>query len=514
MSDLKLAAMAILIVIVAPIIVGYAWPVGTETVDTWTTDNSVDITPSIATSDIPIVDSYSGPMNHYWLYYDGLGYSAYSPVGYTASPSSIPKMTYTSASESITENLSIVDFRSHTAVRTDFITTVNLAVDMVDGETHYCSAAIYMPSSNTVYIMGMGYVGEALKASEVDKIRVTGATASNPVLLTTRTYTVVEGQYVDMSEGFELNGQNLQWYNGMENHVVEMWLESASIGSVTLTAGGYTTIISHLGSGGIYVSGEMLGTADAYPFISVTFDHDSGTVEVRGLLGADSFTDSTWTTGNAVTLDYQLSLMDSITMSGQANYEVKRTYSEIGTGKGISDATIVPYSYYPHNSWQISFDAPARFGESITVGQTTLPVEKGGVTFIDLNGEERTVAIRDMAILSLVYEDENAVSWQHIYINGYEFYVDSPSTSFSVSLDGDWYVRATVSDVVQGEQTSYVWEIGSFGLDRTNYCLVGLIVSVLTMIGAGLWGRASGSKLMTVMICTGLIAIGYLVLMQ
>lgn len=516
MNNLHLAAMALLIVVVAPIIVGYAWPTDTEQIDTWTAEEGLDITGSIATSDIPIIDSYSGPMNHYWLY-DPIGfYSGYNPVGYTSSPSSIPKLSYTVSSESVTTNPWVINFGSYSGYRTDFITMANLTVDMADGESYTCSTAVYMPGANAIYIMGLGHHGEALKASDVDTISVQGASVSEPLLLTIREYTKVADTYVNMAKGFLLDDTDLRWFNGMDNHIVDMWVRSASITEDSTISGGGSTVFLSVTDGTIYVNGEVLGTTSAYPYIDINFDYDSQKIAVKGLVNADSFTDSTWRSGNSIEYSSTFSVIDSLAMSGHFEYEVKRTYSEIGTGKGISNASIVPYSYYPHYSWQVSFESPARFGESIDIGSYTFPVSEGKITFTDVNGEEHTVTIRDMAVLSLVFDNEGPQqneTWQHVYINGYELEKVSPTSTYGIDLNGDWYVQVTVSDVSQGEQDSYIWDIGTFGLDRAGYCMVGLITSVLVMIGAGLYGKRDGAKAAIIIFCMGVSSIVYLMLM-
>lgn len=516
MRELNLAAMALLIVIVTPMIIGWAWPTGTETVDTWTTEGDIDITPSIATADIPILDSYAGPMNHYWLY--GNGYIDYEPVAYSSSPSAIPKLTYTSTVEAITENPHAINLAHFTGYRTDFITTINIGIKMNDGTVYSCSTAVYMPGANAVYMIGMGHHAEPLKASDIMVISVQGGTPLNPVLLTTREYTQT-GEYVDMSKGFVLDADlapyYLDWFNGMSNHSVEIWIRTASIAETsTITAGGLAVELD-VTDGTLTANGQTLGAVAAYPYVSLVFDHDEGTATVSGLIGASSFTDSTWTVGNAVTIDDEIALIDSLRMSGDFEYEVKRTYSEIGTGKGIKDATIIPYDYYPHYSWQVSFDSPARFGDFISIGGMPHTVIDGTITIQDrITGERQNVPVRGMAILSLIYNDgEDNEPVQHLYVNGVEISSLAPEKELAIILAGDWYVSVTVSDVSQGEQTGYTWTLGTFGLDRTGYCMVGLLSSITIMIGAGLWGRASGTKLMVVMITMGICAASYFLMM-
>lgn len=516
MRELNLAAMALLIVIVTPMIIGWAWPSGTETVDTWTTEGDIDVTPSIATADIPILDSYAGPMNHYWLYSDG--FTEYEPVAYGSSPSAIPRLTYTATAESITTNPWVINLAGYaTDYRTDFITIADISIRMEDGSSYTCSTAVYMPGANTVYMMGLGHHGEPLKASEIQRISVQGASPSNPLLLTIRTYTQT-GEYVDMSKGFVLDADlapyYLDWFNGMTNHSVELWIRTASIAETsTITAGGVAVELD-VHDGTLTANGQTLGAVAAYPYISIVFDHDEGTATVSGLIGATSFTDPTWTVGNVVTIEDEIALIDSLRMSGDFEYEVKRTYSEIGTGKGIKDATIIPYDYYPHYSWQVSFDSPARFGDYIVIGGLPHSVSDGKIQIHDRNtGERHDVPIRGMAILSLIYNDgENEEAVQHLYVNGIEISSVAPEQGLAIILRGDWYVSVTVSDVSQGEQTGYTWDLGTFGLDRTGYCLVGLLSSIAIMIGAGLWGRASGTKLMVVMITMGICAAAYLIM--
>ena len=492
MNNLQLGAMILMIIVAVPVIVGFCWPTDTELEDVWTAEEGTDITQSLATRQIPIIDQYNGPNNNYWIYEPLYGQLASEPVSVTESPSSIPATNQHSTSHIVSGGLSVDldDYRDY--YRLDITADGTIRID---GAGNYHSIS-YFPDSATIY----GFSGTRIVRTAVTQNTAVYINGGQAATFTTHTQT---GEYVDLGAGFQLDSNiPLYWGNGMVNRGVTLWIKIDADTALELQNGqGITIATVEMAGNTIVVNDMVLGTAAAYPYIELKISKDEATA--AGIIGADSFTDQTYSYGNVLDLstDSIPASFETLVIAG-ANmvYEIKRTTSEIGTSKGIQDAAIIPYGYFPHYSWQVVLSQPAQFGDMIYVAGHTYPVDKGTITV-----EGETVPIRDMAILSLILD-----GLQHIYINGIEIAVITPSSNVSINLLGSWYVNVTIYDVTQDTQDRYLWGApGSFGLDRTGYCMVGIMTSLATALAGGMFGRRSMSKAAIVLLISGMSAAVY-----
>lgn len=492
MNSLQLGAMILMIIVAVPIIVGYCWPVGTELENTWTAEDGTDITQSLATRQIPIIDQYSGPNNNYWIYEPIYGQLASEPVSVTESPSAIPSTDKESTTHIIGGGMSVDldDYRAYYRLDIKADGTIR-----IDGAGNYHSIS-YFPDSATIY----GFSGSKIVRTAVTQdttVYINGGVAAT---FTTHTQ---NGEYVDLGAGFQLDSNiPLYWGNGMVNRGVTLWIKVDSSTALELQTNQGVTLASVAMAGNtITVNNLILGTKTAYPYIELKISKDEMTA--AGIIGAESFTDSTYAYGNTLTLNSDnvpASFETLCIASADMTYEIKRTTSEIGTSRGIKDAAIIPYGYFPHYSWQVVLSQPAQFGDMIYIAGNTYPVNKGS---IEVDGE--TVPIRDMAILSLILD-----GLQHIYINGAEIKAAVPSSNTSINLLGDWYVNVTIYDVTQGTQDRYIWgEPGSFGLDRTGYCMVGIMTALVMTLAGGMYGKRSMSKAAIMILIGGMSAAAY-----
>lgn len=502
MNNLQLGAAILLVIVAVPLIVGYCWPSDSEIENTWETENELDVTPSIATQDIPIIDAYSGPNNNLWLY-PLRGNPSYDPVSYTESPSNIPKSNVVTTGEVLStgKTFNPADF---TGYRYDIYSGsgwIYIEENGVPTDYQFSSIAYY-PDSASIW---------GLETSKMVHVTVTpdtrviyGGTPSNPTQIIYKEYTPT-GEYVDFGKGFQLDTQqDLYWSNGLVNYAASVWIKTDAPGSITLGTWGTgqndPSVTVTTAANYIMVGNRILGSPTAYPYVEIEISHQDG-ITVKGIMGADSFTDGTYTVGNTVAVSGSVPIFETLRMNGDIIYEIKRTTSEIGTGKGILDATITPYSYYPHYSWQISLTQPATFGDSIRILGTTYPVTNGTITLPDV---EEPIPIRDMAILSLQLDGV-----QHIYVNGNEVWSGAPDPTASIGLNGAWYVDVSVYDVEQGVKDHYLWSVGGFGLDQTGYCMVGIMTSLTMALAGGMYGKRSMGKAAIVMLISGMSAAAY-----
>lgn len=509
MNDMKIVALALVVIVAAPLFVGVFWPNGTETIETYTVEEGTNITPTIAKADIPVIDVYGGPNNNRWLYND-VGTVIYDPVATGSSQSSLPETTHTGTSEILTQSrqINLAGFQGY---RLDLYTpagnwiNVDIPGDGSDPDDMWSFHTIsYYPATGTIYGQTMWDM-RTLTVTQNTHVGVY-ATAQSPTILHTLEYTTT-GKYVDLGQGFSLDrtGNPLawdswaSWGNGLVNHSVTFWVKSSGLSSLAFKADGdlltdppFLTIDND--GGMITVNGETLGAASAYPFVQIEIGEKT---VVSGVMGAESFTDATYSLGSSVSAE-GVEPFRMLRMHGQAVYEAKSALAEIGTAKGIEDASIAPYGYYPHYAWQVSLTNAAAYGESITIGSTTYPVTDGSITL-----EDEEVPVRDMAVLSLLKDGV-----QKVYVNGTEIHSGAPDPAFAIVLNGGWYIDVYVSDVEQGTQTGYTWTFPNWGLSMNGFCMVGMMTSVLVTIAAGLYGRRSGGHAALV-ILLGIISAGF-----
>ena len=501
MNNLQLGAAILLVIVAVPLIVGYCWPTDSEIENTWSTENELDITPSIATREIPIIDAYSGPNNNLWIYYLS-GNTIMEPVGVSESPSNIPETTVSASAEILTASKSFnpADF---TGYRYDIYgpnTHIQILKDGIPLDYFDFSSVSYYPDSASIWALEFGRMVHITVTPDMRIAYGGGASPSNPIQVFYAEFTPT-GKYIDFSKGFQLDSQqDLYWSNGLTNYTASVWIKTDTPGSITIGPEAGPNVTVTTAANYIMVGNRILGSPSAYPYVEIEISHQDG-ISVKGIIGADSFTDGTYGVGNIVTVSGSVPIFESLRMNGDIIYEIKRTTSEIGTGKGILNATVTPYSYYPHYSWQISLTQPATFGDSIRILGTTYPVTNGTITLPDV---EEPIPIRDMAILSLQLDGV-----QHIYVNGNEVWSGAPDPTASIGLNGAWYVDVSVYDVEQGVKDHYLWSVGGFGLDKTGYCMVGIMTSLAMALAGGMYGKRSMGKAAIVMLISGMSAAAY-----
>ena len=506
MNNLQLGAAILLIIVAVPLIVGYCWPTDSEVENTWETENELDITPSIATRDIPIIDTYSGPNNNIWLYYLN-GRPLFNPVGTTDSPSNIPYTDVIPTTETLTASKSFnpadfTGYRLDITLSTGYISVLENGIPV----DHTFSSVSYYPENATIWGLEFGKMTHVTVTQDTRIAYGAGASSANPVTAFYTEFVPIPGRYVDLGQGFRIsNMQNYYWSNGLINHNATIWFKTSEIGIITIgpwDAGPVTTI--KIESDKIWCDLELIGSPAAYPYVELEIT-PKGFI-IRGVMDADTFTDNSYVYGNSVEVSHTIDPFETmqIAVTGTTIYEIKRTTSEIGTGKGIQDAEIVPYDYYPHYSWQVSLTQPAQYGTEIALPDGYHRVVDGTILVVGLDGTYQYVPVRDLAILSLLLDGQ-----QHIYINGIEIWTGAPDPTITITLRGAWYVNVSVYDVEQGVKDHYLWNVGGFGLDKTGYCMVGIMTSLAMALAGGMYGKRSAGKAAIVLIVSGLSAAAY-----
>lgn len=492
----RLCGLAVIVVVLAPLLAGFAWPSGTETVDVWDVEPAMDVTGDLANKPIPVYGPYTGPLNNLSIFTQQQDAFVFPvPRATTTTPNAYPvsEITSTEIVQSVTLDASLSGIRYGFGSYRGFVYSG-------DGETY--SYGDFWPKTNVLILYDSS-------SNPVKTVTPAATDTLDATDLTQMTFGPSEG-YIDITQGLAGSAQPWIWVNGMHNKSVELWVRMANtpftntvhIADITLTRTGGMVAVSDGTTTG------QLGSA--YSYISILMTEDDTTV--TGLIGAETFTDPTWSAGNRIALS-AIGDLDHIVMSGSyIDWWVKATESAISSVKGIKDSTLVPDSLYP-GAWQVQIINPSAFGSALTISDGTqtlrLPIVSGQVDVQNIaTSETGSVPVRGLTVLSLVLGGE-----QRIYINGTLVMNGTPSTH-SITLEGEWYTSVVLSKVTQSTATSYTWDFGqSYGFDQTSFCVVGLLSCVAVAIAGSVWGRSSGSSVLALHITMILCGIAYLVLL-
>lgn len=502
MNAWRTCGFALLVVIVAPLVLGFMWPSGTVTEDVWEVEQGIDITNSLNNREIDVWDYYRGPLNNLSRFHIGPDNLTFPLATSTSTPNNYPIAPLESY-----EYVNSVDFNTLSmSGKARYTMFGNLTLT---GDQTVYDYADYWPNTNTLILT-------KTFASGSDSVKTVSPKAGDQIT-GNNTYLVTFGAptgYIDLKKGLTGNSNTMGWTNELRNRSVELWiqideeeavtidglrLERSAAGLISATYGGVT---------------ESLGSA--YPFISVVFDMEK--IDVRGLIGPEDFASTNYTIGNVITFEApRQSEIQSLSMVGYSyHYWVKQTMTAISTTRGISDSAVVPDSYYPTHSWELQIVDIATFGTSLTIAGINYPVTNGTIevtglpdidpeTHVD-NTIHETVPVRGLRILSLVLDGQ-----QEISINGITVLQQTPR-SVTVSMDGQWYASVVLSKVNQSEVTNYTYTPGSFNFSKSAYCIVGILACAGVAVGGSLWNKNKDSTI-PLYIAMGCAGACYLIMM-
>ena len=182
-------------------------------------------------------------------------------------------------------------------------------------------------------------------------------------------------------------------------------------------------------------------------------------------------------------------------------YWAAATY-HAGSYSVIVDNTLTLTDYFPGVTSSAELRSISQYGTAIDLpNNANLQVEEGKITITGLDGEQYTLPVRNLTLLAI---------WNG---TAYDCYVDDiaigTSAAPAIGLQGAWLLTAYVFKTTPYTYTTNDWIAGSFNLDYSGFCVVGLLFSFFSFIVAGLWGRKSGSKVLSLMIITGICGFVY-----
>lgn len=535
MNASKSIVWLISVCILAPLVLGFAWPTSAEEVDQYEIGDGVDITDAASTDQVPIFTSYSGFFN-----------SIFMAERYTTSGdvvvvnSEIPKQlgiktigtvpvyneSTTETSISMTEGQEL-DLSALTIA--EGVTRISFDFPgMFEIEGHgTADTLVYFPNTQQVVYSDTlgGNAGTVNSSTEI--------TASTAGTVSREDHKVLADTFVNLDLGFWVP-VGFQWYNGFLNSsatfMIHPLLNQTSPTGWSMAIGTWDGWLWLRAVDGMLQAGfgnaseaeiewTDLGGWTAYPNIRVTLDAPTGTVTVEGLIGMDTsaggfgFTAASQTPGRTLTFETSrtdgFTVLDLVTDWPQgAAYLVTSTMSQIGSRPGLVDATVEGDAYHPDGNWQLFIGDTSVFGDTITIGGSVFEVSPAGEITVNLaDGGTETIRLRDLTILSVEKDGDRT-----IYLDGRE--ILTASDSGDVVFEGAWMCDLYLFDMDIVPKTLYSWTEGGFGFDMAAFCFAGLITDVIGFIALALHGRGMGQRILPLLITFATIAAFYIIMMM
>ena len=518
-------------VIIVPMLVGYAWPQDkTENVG-WESGDSHDITSSIKTSAIPTYALDKTVISPTWAS-AGSGY-----VDTVSGTFSVPSSTATTdliewiIAGSFTDLQSIID-----AAPSDAEVTASLTVaTMPDSPLAPKRPTVGVPTSIVDGSESTSYtnVGQLSAASVTWQDGTAISWTANTYTITPDTpaydqrniliYNITDTNYTykltvstayppqpQTNTAIKLPNQTIR--GNLSVSLTNVTESTTTIQDTDLTlslitiVGPTGTITGRVTDGGSAVYEiPAIGTVSTIPWIRWSWDSVTDTVTMSAMTG----TVNSGQVFKSETVSLAISPIKSWTVTTTATGAWKPyvsaydSYTSVGSTLGIVDAAIRGNAYYPDGSWQVQIKQPSTIGSSLTVGGVEYPIVGGKIA---IDGEE--VAVRNVTILAT----GNGDGTSRLYIDSY--LVSASVTDPTVVLGGMWNGSVIISDMDSYTYYTYDKSWGSFGLDVTGFCAVGLMTSLLAFLACIVAGKRSGGRFGVLALVSGICALFFFVVLS
>ena len=541
MKNVKLCGLIVLVAILVPCVVGFAWPSEQGTTTTDVIGNYVDVSEDLYNGSVPVYGNYTDPYNNNFYI---LSKTAVSPnlvllsngVDYTSTVTQIPGYVLLWTSKTVTLDASgeyEIDLESWKAqYSSDIIVWDAKNFDSISINGDVASRVIYYPKTEQLYyVTELGY-----SMVQTDPANFIMEGTANQTVNLFYSYALKSSTYADLNQGFQAPGQEAYWYNGYSNRGIDILLKPALDSDIKFTfpldwgfnleihiycdaAGNISYTFDDTG----FHDSGTLGDTAAYPYLLLNLDYDTQSINLSGLMGLNSFlSDYQGAIRKTVTADWThvsaFTMMKINSSDRDFSFFIPRTIAAVGSVPGIhpdgffsvrwmdlnnyqgdnSQIQLRNVNIWPNTSGalQIYVDGTTYYGELNIDGMITFTVGSESYTFpIDA----LTITKLDKAI----------------YINGTKI-IELPQTILSCKIGfyGDWALNIYYWPISKKTELTYQWEPGIFGLNTVGFCLVGLLASASMAIVALLYGRYSGSKIALVLITAGCSCAVYLVLLM
>lgn len=529
----KAAVLIVMACIIAPMLVGYAWPDDKIERIGWESGDTHDITSSYRTEPIPTYSMDYTIISPTWSDGDS-GYTETFTAELTPPLSNgIPEM-----SQWFINNVTFVDLNGmiedsvdnggRVAVLLSVATDIGPSVPLV----HIPMRLVNPESTNLSQVQPLNAASVGWEGGQVTVIGANGYTFVG----TPGAYPGIYGDYPFLIQ--DSNRPHERTYSITVSYTVppsstpsiQMDLTQPSIGgqiSVGLTnVGASTTTVENLTenlrletiinaqgliSGRIVsdsgsVSTGAIGTTSTIPWVRWSWDSVSDKVTFSTMTGEINRGQVFESRSYNVQIDAPISSW-RVSYSESSGWRPQvSTYDNLvksGSTLGIINAAINGNSYYPDGSWQITLKAPSTIGNNIGIAGEFFEIVNGMITI----GEE-TIPIRNMSIFAAGNGDNTS----NVYANG--VLVASNVYNPAVMLGGMWNTTIILADMDSYTYWTYTKDAGGFGLDVVGFCTVGLITSIGAFLGAVIAGKRSGGRFGLLALVAGICAAFFLLMIS
>lgn len=536
MNNAKLCVAVIILCLVAPMMVGYVWPVSEADSISYEVGSPTNITTDLQNDYVGVYSDFTDPfMNNEFLLNDSTGSSQWAFYNRPVMSTDISDQTtflpdIRCGFDSITvTTVGVFYTQTLSAFVEGYSAKVFLfdayGAESINGTGFTADRCIYFPDSERFYYIDS--FGMHQLESVPSTITWTFSSAGTHTIYFAHTEYYY---YANPAYGFYIPNYTAIWYNGHENRAIDILFQPVANDLIYMTFNQGLTeemvVTIYCSSTKVYLQVwfastqtshvEELGEISAFPCVLFNLDYDTKKVSLSGLKGMDSFLDDyTSKIRHTVSIDWEyprefssFNIVDNVSYGGFKWY-VPRTESDLTSVPGIHYNYVKIEGYAGSGNGQIQLRMPQiyPYGTAISILVNNSVVEYGTITIDDkiaFGGKE--YSLNNLLITKI----ENTV-----YVNGDPLIeLSVPVTSCTITFLKDWLVNVYYYPIEDLPSTEYGWESGGFGLDENGYCIVGMITSAFTGLCASLYGRRSGSKMALVTFVSGVIGAVYLLILM
>lgn len=535
MNDGKLCGLVVLLCVICPILVGYAWPVGADNDIAYETGDPSDITADSINAKLPVYVPYNDPYNNNQNVFDDFFYSN-EPVAITLNEGPIWVSTPELRGQTVTTDSygfytinNVSTWQNWgSAVSVIFPLDIWDEIDIDDGGS-VAEMVVYYPATDKMFFKHLG--SEEFQPVESHKLIFSGS--SNATVNLQFIVYYQEGYYADLTEGMKVPWYTSSWFNGYLNKGANILFSTIDNNSqidlfvidpdqlsppthdthIRISVSSGVIRMNVYDNGTLYYSQE-LGSISVYDKVLLTIDYDTASIALSGLRGLTSFIgDYSAAIRQTIIADWENPVIfrsftiDRYSGSNAAWY-VADTLSGVAETDGSHNYSMDLRQYTASGSCQLNIRSVLQHGDSMTFvinGNTiTGNIQKG---ILSITGSTGLIEVPvNNLLIGLI---GNA-----FYINGQELAQYSTITEAKIYFNGDWKMSLYYYPMTEISVKTYSWLPGGFGLDISGFCSVGLITSFGSALGLGLYGRRSGMRIGLVTLTALFCAAAYLIFMM
>lgn len=524
MNGKAVAAIALTIIIAAPILIGYGMNFQTVQHNENVTGESVNITDMLYNSTMNTYADYNGLANNqydtYGLVLDQPNYNTINSTN-----SGIPTHNAISLVDSDTvTSTTVLNCNDYDYNLVEISGLITCKIDIVFSDsttTSYsfvCSHGAIVTYEGVTYLYNIDVIPAFISKTwtNVNDVTVTVYATSVPLMPADyKIYKADSNGFGQYAEGWKAN--NMVWSNLKTNGEVDLILQIPTGSSTTIQMSNIFGNQPYFDSFTISRNATIatLSTTDQSKSITTT------TAFYRLIVSTDKITLDALAASSLPPMGSSQPIIASVSVSpvpiplwgydfggliisddGSITYRVDNAKIVSGTYSTINNASIDASSFAVEDSYQIKIKAMTP-GSSLTIGSTTYTINNNGA--ITIGG--RAVSVKDLTIRSI----SNGSTYTNT-INGYA--VNSTAAPAQITMGGNWSATVGIASVTSQSVDSTEWVPGGFAFDFNDFALMGIIITVIAFIGLGLYARGHGSKslLPLLAVCAGAGAVFIIIL--